>query len=71
MFKPVNLDRVTSFFWNSADDVLHDPRLLGKARDAIVRAMVPRRVVDLPQPITAAALPVRTHPDRARVSNHD
>ena len=59
------LNQLTSFIWNIADDVLRDLYVRGKYRDVILPMTVLRRIDTVLEPTKDAVLDIRGLPKSA------
>jgi len=65
------LNWLTNFIWNIADDVLRDVYVRGKYRDVVLPMTVLRRLDAVLEPTKKAVLEMKTALDREKVSNQD
>jgi len=65
------LNWLTNFIWNIADDVLRDVYVRGKYRDVILPMTVLRRLDAVLEPTKAAVLEMRAHLDKEGVIDQD
>jgi type I restriction enzyme M protein len=65
------LNQLTSFIWNIADDVLRDLYVRGKYRDVILPMTVLRRIDAVLEPSKDAVLDMKTTLDSADIENQD
>ena len=65
------LDWITDFIWNIADDVLRDVYVRGKYRDVILPMTVLRRLDAVLEPTKQAVLEMKTDLDKEQVTNQD
>ena len=65
------LNWLTNFIWNIADDVLRDVYVRGKYRDVILPMTVLRRLDAVLEPTKKAVLEMKAALDRERVTNQD
>lgn len=65
------LNTLTNFIWNIADDVLRDVYVRGKCRDVILPMTVLRRLDAVLEPTKKAVLDMKAALDREKVSNQD
>lgn len=65
------LNWITSFIWNIADDVLRDLYVRGKYRDVILPMTVLRRLDAVLEPTKKAVLEMKTTLDAAGITNQD
>jgi type I restriction enzyme M protein len=65
------LNQLTSFIWNIADDVLRDLYVRGKYRDVILPMTVLRRIDAVLEPTKDAVLDMKTTLDQADIENQD
>lgn len=65
------LNWLTNFIWNIADDVLRDVYVRGKYRDVILPMTVLRRLDAVLEPTKAAVLEMKAALDREGVTNQD
>jgi type I restriction enzyme M protein len=65
------LDWITDFIWNIADDVLRDVYVRGKYRDVILPMTVLRRLDAVLEPTKQAVLEMKTALDKEQVTNQD
>lgn len=65
------LDWITDFIWNIADDVLRDVYVRGKYRDVILPMTVLRRLDAVLEPTKQAVLEMKIALDKAQVANQD
>lgn len=63
------LNSLTNFIWNIADDVLRDVYVRGKYRDVILPMTVLRRLDAVLEPTKKAVLDMRAALDREKVAN--
>ena len=64
-------NRLVSFIWNIADDVLRDLYVRGKYRDVILPMTVLRRIDAVLEPTKDAVLDMKTTLDQADIENQD
>ncbi len=64
-------NRIVSFIWGIADDVLRDLYVRGKYRDVILPMMVLRRLDAVLESTKQAVLDMKTSLDSARITNQD
>src|SRR5690348_15315624 len=64
-------NRLVSFIWNIADDVLRDRYVRGKYRDVILPMTVLRRLDAVLEPTKDAVLAMKTTLDSADIENQD
>jgi type I restriction enzyme M protein len=64
-------NRLASFIWNIADDVLRDLYVRGKYRDVILPMTVLRRLDAVLEPTKGAVLDMKTALDKAGIENQD
>src|SRR3712207_329333 len=65
------LNWLTNFIWNIADDVLRDLYVRGKYRDVILPMTVLRRLDAVLEPTKQAVLDMKASLDTANVTNQD
>jgi len=65
------LNWLTNFIWNIADDVLRDLYVRGKYRDVILPMTVLRRLDAVLEPTKAAVLSMKTALDREQIANQE
>jgi len=65
------LNWLTNFIWNIADDVLRDVYVRGKYRDVILPMTVLRRLDAVLEPTKAAVLEMKSALDKEGVTNQD
>jgi type I restriction enzyme M protein len=65
------LNTITNFIWNIADDVLRDVYVRGKYRDVILPMTVLRRLDAVLEPTKQAVLEMKAALDREQVTNQD
>jgi len=65
------LNWLTNFIWNIADDVLRDVYVRGKYRDVILPMTVLRRLDAVLEPTKAAVLEMKAALDKERITNQD
>ncbi|MBS1827743.1 MAG: SAM-dependent DNA methyltransferase [Acidobacteria bacterium] len=65
------LNTLTNFIWNIADDVLRDVYVRGKYRDVILPMTVLRRLDAVLEPTKQAVLDMKAALDREQVANQD
>jgi type I restriction enzyme M protein len=65
------LNWITNFIWNIADDVLRDVYVRGKYRDVILPMTVLRRLDAVLEPTKKAVLEMKVALDREKVTNQD
>ena len=65
------LNWLTNFIWNIADDVLRDVYVRGKYRDVILPMTVLRRLDAVLEPTKVAVLEMKAALDREGVTNQD
>ena len=65
------LNWITSFIWNIADDVLRDVFVRGKYRDVILPMTVLRRLDAVLEPTKAAVLEMKAALDKEKITNQD
>jgi type I restriction enzyme M protein len=65
------LNWITNFIWNIADDVLRDVFARGKYRDVILPMTVLRRLDSVLEPTKQAVLDMKAALDRERITNQD
>ena len=65
------LNWITSFIWNIADDVLRDVFVRGKHRDVILPMTVFRRLDAVLESTKQAVLAMKAALDRERIANQD
>jgi type I restriction enzyme M protein len=66
-----NHNRIVSFIWGIADDVLRDVYVRGKYRDVILPMTVIRRLDVLLEPTKAAVLQMKASLDAANIANQE
>jgi type I restriction enzyme M protein len=66
-----NLNWITNFIWNIADDVLRDVYVRGKYRDVILPMTVLRRLDAVLEPTKQAVLDMKARSTRPRITNQD
>src|SRR5450432_961282 len=64
-------NRLVSFIWNIADDVLRDLYVRGKYRDVILPMTVLRRLDAVLEPTKKAVLDMKASLDKAGITNQD
>ena len=64
-------NKIVSFIWNIADDVLRDVYVRGKYRDVILPMTVLRRLDAVLEPTKAAVLEMKAALDKQRITNQD
>lgn len=67
----VQLNWITSFIWNIADDVLRDVFVRGKYRDVILPMTVLRRLDAVLEPTKQAVLDMKAALDKEQITNQD
>jgi type I restriction enzyme M protein len=67
----IQLNQLTGFIWNIADDVLRDLYVRGKYRDVILPMTVLRRIDAVLEPTKGAVLDMKTTLDSANIENQD
>src|SRR5205814_3393819 len=65
------LNSITNFIWNIADDVLRDVYVRGKYRDVILPMTVLRRLDAVLEPTKKNVLEMKTALDKEYVTNQD
>ncbi len=65
------LNSLTNFIWNIADDVLRDIYVRGKYRDVILPMTVLRRLDAVLEPTKQAVLAMKSALDREGIANQD
>ena len=65
------LNWLTNFIWNIADDVLRDVYVRGKYRDVILPMTVLRRLDAVLEPTKQAVLDMKAALDKEKVTNQD
>src|SRR5947207_10790416 len=65
------LNWITNFIWNIADDVLRDVYVRAKYRDVILPRTVLRRLDAVLEPTKQAVLDMKTSLDKAKITNQD
>src|SRR5215203_14973 len=65
------LNWLTNFIWNIADDVLRDVYVRGKYRDVILPMTVLRRLDAVLEPTKKAVLAAKAGLDKAKITNQD
>jgi len=65
------LNWLTNFIWNIADDILRDVYNRGKYRDVILPMTVLRRLDSVLEPTKQAVLDMKTALDKAEIANQD
>src|SRR5579872_3660705 len=65
------LNAITNFIWNIADDVLRDLYVRGKYRDVILPMTVLRRLDAVLEPTKQSVLDMKSALDRAGITNQD
>ena len=65
------LNQITSFIWNIADDILRDVYVRGKYRDVILPMTVLRRLDAVLEPTKQAVMEMKAALDREKVANQD
>ena len=65
------LNKIVSFIWNIADDVLRDVYVRGKYRDVILPMCVLRRLDAVLEPTKPAVMEMKAALDREKVTNQD
>src|SRR2546430_10885974 len=65
------LNWITNFIWNIADDVLRDVYVRGKYRDVILPMTVLRRLDAVLEPTKQAVLEMKAALDKEKVTNQD
>jgi type I restriction enzyme M protein len=68
---PAQLNWLTNFIWNIADDVLRDVFVRGKYRDVILPMTVLRRLDAVLEPSKQAVLDMKSALDREQITNQD
>jgi len=68
---PTQLNWLTNFIWNIADDVLRDVFVRGKYRDVILPMTVLRRLDAVLEPTKQAVLEMKSALDREQIANQD
>src|SRR4051812_22612430 len=68
---PSQLNWLTNFIWNIADDVLRDVYVRGKYRDVILPMTVLRRLDAVLEPTKKTVLEMKAALDREMVTNQD
>jgi type I restriction enzyme M protein len=68
---PAQLNGLTNFIWNIADDVLRDVYVRGKYRDVILPMTVLRRLDAVLEPTKQAVLEMKAALDRELITNQD
>jgi len=68
---PAQLNWLTNFIWNIADDVLRDVYVRGKYRDVILPMTVLRRLDAVLEPTKQAVLDMKAALDREQITNQD
>jgi type I restriction enzyme M protein len=66
-----DLNWVTNFIWGIAGDVLRDLYVRGKYRDVILPMTVLRRLDAVLEPTKKAVLDIKSHLDKAKITNQD
>jgi type I restriction enzyme M protein len=69
--QPDQYNRIVSFIWNIADDVLRDLYVRGKYRDVILPMTVLRRLDAALEPTKVAVLSMKQTLDQAKIENQD
>src|SRR3954470_3355258 len=64
-------NRIVSFIWGIADDVLRDLYVRGKYRDVVLPMTVLRRLDAVLEPTKKAVLDMKATMDRAGIANQD
>src|SRR5213594_2908288 len=64
-------NKIVSFIWGIADDVLRDLYVRGKYRDVILPMTVLRRLDAVLEPTKKAVLDMKASLDKAKVTNQD
>src|SRR5450432_4564126 len=64
-------NRLVSFIWNIADDVLRDVYVRGKYRDVILPMTVLRRLDAVLEPTKQAVLEMKAALDKENIANQD
>jgi len=64
-------NRIVSFIWGIADDVLRDLYVRGKYRDVILPMTVLRRFDAVLEPTKQAVINMKTSLDQAGITNQD
>jgi type I restriction enzyme M protein len=67
----LQLNTLTNFIWNIADDILRDVYSRGKYRDVILPMTVLRRLDSVLEPTKQAVLDMKTALDREGIANQD
>src|SRR5262252_3211256 len=65
------LNWLTNFIWNIADDILRDVYVRGKYRDVILPMTVLRRLDAVLEPTKQAVLDMKASLDKAKIANQD
>lgn len=65
------LNQITNFIWNIADDILRDVFIRGKYRDVILPMTVLRRLDAVLEPTKQAVIEMKAALDREKVANQD
>src|SRR5213080_2125569 len=65
------LNWISNFIWNIADDVLRDVYVRGKYRDVILPMVVIRRLDAVLEPTKDAVLKMKAALDKAKVANQE
>lgn len=65
------LNWITNFIWNIADDVLRDVFVRGKYRDVILPMTVIRRLDEVLEPSKEAVLRMKEQLDKAGIANQE
>ncbi len=68
---PTQLNGLTNFIWNIADDVLRDIYVRGKYRDVILPMTVLRRLDAVLEPTKQTVLEMKAALDREQIANQD
>src|SRR6185503_2561140 len=68
---PAQLNSLTNFVWNIADDVLRDLYVRGKYRDVILPMTVLRRLDAVLEPTKKSVLDMKASLDKSRITNQD
>src|SRR6266705_2516191 len=64
-------NKIVSFIWNIADDVLRDVFVRGKYRDVILPMLVLRRLDAVLEPTKPDVLAMKASLDKAKIANQD
>src|SRR6266851_3958385 len=64
-------NKIVSFVWGIADDVLRDVFVRGKYRDVILPMLVLRRLDAVLEPTKPAVLAMKASLDNAKIANQD